>query len=74
MLLQVEKILKFDNQMQDMSEYDLFQCARRELAEKIADKMITEDLVKIEIARSLDDDFGHLTKIKAMVRAYHPDA
>ena len=73
MLLKAEKILSHGNILLDKSEQKIFQIARRELAEKIVSEMISKGIVKVEIAKEIDDDFGAIVKVRATVRAYNPD-
>lgn len=73
MLLKAEKILSYDNTLSNSSVDEAFKKIKCELSEKLAEMMLNKDLIKIEIANELNDDFGSITKIKATVRAYHPD-
>lgn len=73
MLLKAEKIISHGDTLLDKSTDEIFSIARRELAGKITDEMISKGLVKIETTSEIHDDFGTILKVRASVRAYNPD-
>ena len=71
MLLLAEKIIE----QRIIDNYEAIQIVKRELAEKLIDEMMKEDLIKIMITdEGINAEQGTLnTKIRATVRVYHPD-
>ena len=73
MLIEAKRIISHGDVLLDKSEEEIFRIVQYELACKIAEDMIRKGLIKTELTNSLHDDFGLITKIRASVRAYHPD-
>ncbi len=73
MLLQAEKILSHDDVLLNKSDQEMLHIVRHDLAEKIVEKMISSDLMKVMVVKEMHDDFGDIIKIRASVRAYNPD-
>lgn len=71
-LLTVEKAL-LHRETLNVSAQDILDTAKHDLAEKIAEYMISKELIKFEIKEKVTDSFGEFVAVKGSVRAYHPD-
>lgn len=74
MLLIAEKIM-YQNDRYGISENELYEIIKKELAEKLVEEMMKENLIKIMIQTDkLNAALGTVeTRIRATVRAYNPD-
>lgn len=73
MLIKAEKILTHNDIEFDQSDAKIFELVTKELTEKIANDLIVNHLVKVQITNETNDDDDALCKVKASVMAYNPD-